>query len=151
MVISWRPSRRLLAGLLFVSLALNLFLGGLTVGRMLHGDSWPWQSSYSRDFGPYAGRAVQRLVRSLDDPDRQIVIESLRAHRDELARLGEAVRDQRLAVEGLIRSPTADRKSLEDAFAEMRKRGQDMQIAMGSALIEAIEKLPPEARRQLAQ
>ncbi len=151
MVIAWRPSRRLLAIALFVSVVLNLFVGGLVVGHLLHGGLWPWRSPYAKEFGPFAGRALQRLVHSLDEADRKTVIDTMRAHGEELARLGKAMHDQREAIEQLIRQPAFDRKAVEAALAEMRKRGDEMQMAMGAALLDAIEKLPPQARQRLAQ
>jgi uncharacterized membrane protein len=150
-VTSWRPSRRLLAIVLFVSVVLNLFLGGITLGRMLHGDIWPWQSPYIREFGPFTGRAVQKLVRNLDSADREIVIDTLRAHHGELANFSKRMHDERERVEALLRAPQFDRKEAEQALADMRKRGDDMQTALGAAILDAIEKLPPEARRHLAE
>jgi Spy/CpxP family protein refolding chaperone len=150
-VIAWRPSRRFLAIALFVSLVLNLFLGGLMVGRALHAEVWPFRNPYAREFGPFAGRALQHLVHSLDDQDRKTVIDTMRAHGPELAQLAKAMHDQREAIERLIRAPTFDRKAAEAAFSEMRKRGDEMQTAMGAALLDAIEKLPPQARERLAQ
>ena len=151
MVIAWRPSRRLLAIALFISVVLNLFVGGLFVGHLLHGEFWPWRSPYAKEFGPFAGRALQRLVHSLDEADRKTVIDTMRAHGEELARLGKAMHDQREVIEQLIRQPAFDRKAVEAAFGEMRKRGDEMQTAMGAALLDAIEKLPPQARERLAQ
>jgi len=150
-VTSWRPSRRLLAIVLFISVVLNLFLGGITLGRMLHGDIWPWENPYVHEFGFFAGRAVQKLVRDLDSSDRDIVVDALRAHRDQLLQLSAAMHDQRQKVEVLIRAPQFDRKATEEAFAEMRKRGDDMQAALGAAILDAIEKLPPDARQRLGK
>ncbi|HEX4568962.1 MAG TPA: periplasmic heavy metal sensor [Dongiaceae bacterium] len=148
---SWRPSRRLLAIVLFISVVLNLFLGGITLGRMLHGDIWPWENPYVHEFGFFAGRAVQKLVRDLDTTDRDIVVDALRAHRDQLLQLSAAMHDQRQKVEVLMRAPQFDRKAMEESFAEMRKRGDDMQAALGAAILDAIEKLPPDARQRLGK
>jgi uncharacterized membrane protein len=148
---SWRPSRRLLAIVLFISVVLNLFLGGITLGRMLHGDIWPWENPYVHEFGFFAGRAVQKLVRDLDSTDRDIVVDALRAHRDQLLQLSAAMHDQRQKVEVLMRAPQFDRKAMEESFAEMRKRGDDMQTALGAAILDAIEKLPPDARQRLGK
>ena len=151
MVTSWRPSRRLLAIVLFISIVLNLFLGGITLGRMLHGDTWPWENPYVHEFGYFAGRAVQKLVRDLDSTDRDIVVDALRAHRDQLLQLSAAMHDQREKVELLMRAPQFDRKATEESFAEMRKRGDDVQAALGAAILDAIEKLPPDARQRLGK
>jgi uncharacterized membrane protein len=148
---SWRPSRRLLAIVLFISVVLNLFLGGITLGRMLHGDTWPWENPYVHEFGFVAGRAVQKLVRDLGSTDRDIVLDALRAHRDQLQHLSAAMHDQREKVQVLMRAPQFDRKAMEESFAEMRKRGDDMQTALGAAILDAIEKLPPDARQRLGK
>jgi uncharacterized membrane protein len=151
MVMRWRPSRRILAVALFVSLLANLALGGLALARLLPDDLWPWQGAYSREFGPFAGRAVQRLVHSLDSSDRAIVIASLRGHAAELASLSRAMHEERQKVKELLRAPQFDPDAVQAAFAEMRKRGDEMQTALGNAVVEAIGKLPPEARQRLAQ
>jgi uncharacterized membrane protein len=150
-VMSWRPSRRLLAIVLFISVVLNLFLGGMTLGRMLHGDTWPWENPYVHEFGYFAGKAVQKLVRDLNSADRDTVVDTLRAHRAELAQLSVAMHDQREKVETLMRAPQFDPKATEEAFAEMRQRGDDMQTALGKAILEAVAKLSPEARQRLAR
>ena len=118
---------------------------------MVHGNTWPWENSYVHEFGFFAGRAVQKLVRDLNSSDRDIVLGALRAHRDELLQLSSAMHDQREKVEVLMRAPQFDRKAMEDSFAEMRKRGDDMQAALGAAILDAIEKLPPDARQRLGK
>lgn len=150
-MVNWRPSRRLLAVLLFISVVLNLFLGGITLGRMLHGDVWPWQNPYVREFGPFTGRAIQKLVRNLDSADRETVVNTLRPHRDELAKYSKDIRDQREKVEALMSQPQFDRKATDEAFAEIRKRGDELQAALGEMILDAIEKLPPQARARLAR
>jgi Predicted integral membrane protein len=147
---SWQPRRRLLAIALFVSLVANLFLGGLTVGWMLHLDRWPWQSSYVTEFGSQAGRAVEHLIRNLDSADRDMVVDSIRAHGDELSQYARAIREQRETVKKLLRAPDFDRKAAEEAFAKMRRLTDDMQAALGKAILEAVEKLPPQARQRMA-
>ena len=147
---SWQPRRRLLTIALFISLVANLFLGGLTLGWMLHLDHWPWQSSYVSEFGSQAGRAVEHLVRNLDSADQDMVVETIRAHRDELSNYAKAIREQRDKVKKLLRAPVFDQQAAEEAFAKMRSLTDDMQTALGRAILEAVEKLPPEARQRMA-
>jgi uncharacterized membrane protein len=135
---------------LFVSLVANLFLGGLTLGWMLHIDQWPWQSSYVSEFGSQAGRAVEHLVRNLDSADRDMVVDTIRAHGDELAQYAKAMREQREAVKKILRAPDFDRAAAQDAFAKMRRLTDDMQAALGKAILEAVEKLSPQARQRMA-
>jgi uncharacterized membrane protein len=147
---SWQPRRRLLAIALFISLVANLFLGGLTLGWMLHLNLWPWQSSYVSEFGSQTGRAIEHLVRNLDSADRDMVVDTIRSHRDELSNYAKAMREQRDKVKALLRAPVFDRQAVEAASAEMRRLGDEMQAALGKAILEAVEKLPPEARRHMA-
>jgi uncharacterized membrane protein len=146
----WQPRRRLLAIALFVSLVANLFLGGRTLGGTLHIDHWPWQSSYVSEFGSQAGRAVEHLIRNLDSADRDMVVDSIRAHGDELSQYAKAMREQRETVKKLLRAPDFDRTAAEEALAKMRRLTDDMQAALGKAILEAVEKLPPQARQRLA-
>ena len=125
----------------------NLFLGGLTLGWMLHLDHWPWQSSYVTEFGSQTGRAIEHLVRNLDSADRDMVVDTIRSHRDELSTIRQgharaARQGEDAAARAGLRSPAA-----EEALAEMRRLADDMQAALGKAILEAVEKLPPEARR----
>jgi hypothetical protein len=43
-----------------------------------------------------------------------------------------------------------DQQAAEEAFAKMRSLTDDMQTALGRAILEAVEKLPPEARQRMA-
>ena len=65
---SWQPRRRLLAIALSISLVANLFLGGLTLGWLMHLNLWPWPSSYVTEFGSQTGRAIEHLVRNPTAP-----------------------------------------------------------------------------------
>jgi hypothetical protein len=147
---SWQPRRRLLAIALSISLVANLFLGGLTLGWMLHLNLWPWQSSYVTEFGSQAGRAIEHLVRNLDSADRDLVVDTIRSHRDELSNLRQGHARAARQGEGAARAPVFDRQAAEAASAEMRRLGDEMQAALGKAILEAVEKLPPEARRHMA-
>jgi len=146
----WQPRRRLMAIALFVSLVANLFLGGLTLGWMLHLNLWPWQSAYVTEFGSQTGRAIEHLVHNLDGADRDMVIDTIRAHGAEFTQYTKAIREQREKVKKLLRAPEFDRQAAEDAFAQMRTLTDEMQVALGKAILEAVEKLPPEARQRMA-
>ena len=74
----------------------------------------------------------------------------IRTHRDELSHYAKAMREQRDKVKALLRAPEFDRQAAEEASAEMRRLGDEMQAALGKAILEAVEKLPPEARHHLA-
>jgi uncharacterized membrane protein len=142
-------SQRWIAVGLFVSLVVNLFLGGLIVGQLLRPGFWEPRKAYTEELGMQAGHAVERLIRSLDPTDRRVFVESMKTHREDLIRLGDQVRQQRRAVLQLLRADNLDRQAVDNAFAEMQQRMRAFEAALKSAIVEASAKLPPDARKQL--
>ena len=143
--------RRWLSVAFFVSLVANLFFAGLVVGRILHPGFLFGGGAYVREFGPMAGRAIQRLIGPLDEADRRAVIDDLKGHSDAFASLNRALRDQRHVLIGLLRADSFDRKAVDDALVELRRRSDAMQSAMETAVADAIQKLPASARKHLAE
>jgi uncharacterized membrane protein len=145
-----KSGRRLLAIFLFISLVANVFLAGLLAGRILH---WDWlggqQSPYAQQIGPFASHALERLLEPLDDADRQIVLNTVESHADELMQLNRSIREQRRVIAQLLKADNYDRKAVDDAFTELRKRIDTMQVTLQTALSDAVGKLPPDARKQL--
>ena len=146
----WRISRRWLAVFLFLSLIANALLAGLLAGRILHWDGWlGGQPPYAQQIGPFAGRALQHLLSPLDDADRKIVLDTVESHADELMQLTRSIREQRKVIAQLLKADNYDRKAVDDAFAELRKRIDTMQLTLQTALSDAVGKLPPDARKRL--
>ena len=145
-----KPGRRWLTVLLFVSLILNVFFAGLVGARLMHMHGWlGGRPAYVQQLGPMAGYALQHLLSPLNASDRQIVIDSVSGHMDELQQINLSIRDQRKVVAQLLKADSYDRKAVDDAFAELRRRTDAMQAALQQALGEAVEKLSPAARKQL--
>jgi uncharacterized membrane protein len=96
-----------------------------------------------------AGRALQHLLSPLSAADRQIVLDTVHGHVDELQQINQSIRDQRKVVAQLLKADTFDRKAVDDAFAELRRRTDAMQAKLEAAVSDAIEKLSPAARKQL--
>jgi uncharacterized membrane protein len=145
-----KSSRRWLTIFLFLSLVANVFLAGLLAGRFLHhGDWFGGQPAYVQQMGPFAGHALQRLLEPLDDSDRQIVLDTVKSHADELMQINRQIREQRKVVAQLLKADNYDRKALDDAFAELRRRTDSMQETLQAAVGDAVGKLSPAARKQL--
>ena len=143
-------SRRWLTIVLFLSLIANVFLAGLLAGRFLHwGDWFGGQPAYVQQMGPFAGHALQRLLEPLDDSDRQIVLDTVKSHADEFMQINREIRDQRKLVAQLLKAEKYDRKAVDDAFAELRRRTDSMQETLQAAVGDAVGKLSPAARKQL--
>jgi len=142
--------RRWLTGLLFVSLAANVFLLGLFGGRLSHMYDWfDRRPEYAERMGPMAGRALEHLVGPLSAADREIVWDTVRSHADELQQIYRSVHEQRQFVAQLLRADKFDRKAVDDAFSELRRRTDAMQQTLQAAVADAVAKLSPTARRQL--
>jgi len=146
-----RPdSRRWMTILLFVSLAANVFLLALFGGRMFHRhhllDRPP---EYVAEMGPMANRALDRLVGPLSAADREIVLNTVRSHAGDLQQIYQSVHEQRQLVAQLLRADKFDRKAVDDAFSELRRRTDTMQSTLQAAVADAIAKLSPAARKQL--
>ena len=145
-----KSNRRWLTIFLFLSLIANVFLGGLLAGRFLHhGDWFGGQPAYVQQMGPFAGHALQRLLEPLDDSDRQIVLDTVKSHADEFMQINREIRDQRKLVAQLLKAEKYDRKAVDDAFAELRRRTDSMQETLQAAVGDAVGKLSPTARKQL--
>jgi Spy/CpxP family protein refolding chaperone len=147
-----RACPRWMTVVLFLSLVVNLFFGGLALGRIFHPPfifGMFGGGGMMREFGPLAGHALQHLLGPLGRQDRDAAIAELRGHAPEFMSLGRAVREQRQAVLELMRADNFDRKAVDDAFAELRRRTDALQAAMESAVADAVQKLPPDARKQL--
>jgi len=136
--------------LLFVSLVANVFLLGLVGGRILHRHGWmDGEAAYTQQFGPMAGHALMRVLAPLDAPDRKIVLDSVRSHSDELQKISASIREQRKVVAQLLKAEPFERKAVDDAFTELRRRSDSMLAVLQAALGDAVEKLPPDARKRL--
>jgi uncharacterized membrane protein len=145
-----KSSRRWLNLLLFVSLVANVFLLGLFGGRLTHVHEWfEHKPEYAQQMGPMAGHALERLVGPLSAADREIVIDTVRGHADQLQQIYRSVHEQRQLVAQLLRADKFDRKAVDDAFAELRRRTDTMQQTLQAAVADAVAKLSPAARKQL--
>jgi uncharacterized membrane protein len=63
--------------------------------------------------------------------------------------INREIRDQRKVVAQLLKADNYDRKALNDAFAELRRRTDSMQETLQAAVGDAVAKLSPAARKQL--
>lgn len=156
-------SPRWLGGILAASLALNLFLAGVFVGRFAADQTAPTAStaglpaertSLRGERGPLAdipGRfLIQRMAENLPPEDRPKFEAVVATHRPSLTSSASRMRDARLRVRDAIAADPFDRGALEAAFEQLRRRNEDLQKAVQTALVEAVAELPPSARKALA-
>ena len=143
--------RRWLAGGLFVSVVVNLFLAGLIFGQLLRPGFWEPPNPYVADLGQQAAHIVLRMTHDLDRSERQVFVDTMKAHSADLIPLGDQLRQQRQQVLKLLRADPLDRAAIDKAFAELQQRNRAFERAFEDAAVEAAGKLSADARQQLGR
>jgi len=142
-------SGRWLAVGLTASLAINVFLGGLFVGR------WMSPSPVMADRGPPRGdrpvlAMLDRVAGALEPGDRVTFEAVMDKHRQRLTATGTEFREARRRTVELMSAEPFDRPKVERAMADLRERSQEFQRTLHTALIDAAAALPTEARHKIA-
>lgn len=142
-------SGKWLAAALTASLAINVFLGGLFVGR------WMGPSPVLADRGPPRGErpmqaAIERMSNALDANDRTIFESVMDKHRSRLMAAGTEFRDARRRTVEMMSAEPFDAAKLETAMRHLRERNTEFQTTLHAALIEAAAALPTTARQKIA-
>lgn len=142
-------SGKWLAAALTASLAINIFLGGLFVGRLMG------PSPLLADRGPpRAERPVQammdRMSSALDTADRATFETVMDRHRQRLSSTNAEFREARRRTAEVMSAEPLDRAKLEKAMADLRDRNQEFQRTMHAALVDVAAALPPDARQKIA-
>ena len=151
---------RLFAIVLFVSLGLNVFLGGILAGHWLADDSAaapvppsttlvPRQGERDADKGP-GGWLFRRMAQSLPDEHRATFEAIIARHRPAMAKAATSIRTARSQVHAAMTNEPFDRATLDAAFAELRAGNDVLQAEIQSAIAEAAQALPLDARQHLA-
>lgn len=140
---------RVIAIALFASLALNLFLGGVMVGRWLA----PQPPAAAFEAGGFGGLiANMRAAAAMLPAEQQAALrEAMGHHRTEIRQELIALRDARQAALATLAGEPFDRGATEAAFVELQMRSQAVQTAIHEAMLDAAERLPVEARRHLVE
>jgi uncharacterized membrane protein len=126
---------------LAVSVALNLFLGGVLAGRI------GGQASQS----VRAQRNLEAALAPLPEAKRNVVIRELRRVMPELRHDQQAVQQARAAAAEELLRPQPDSAALDRHFREVQVRTTSMQNALQQALKRAAADLTPEERRALIE
>jgi uncharacterized membrane protein len=142
-------SGKWLAAALLASLALNLFIGGVFAGRLLS-PTLP-ATVASGEFGEQRPirRLVMALASNLDDAERETFITAITGREAEIRSAGRDVRAARRAALARIHATPFDRKALDSALVTLRQRQDALQVALQTAIADAVEKLPDDARQRI--
>ena len=125
---------------LFTSLAINLFIGGVFVSH--------W-ASHGRDVARSHAFGLRGTSRHMDEETSTTMRRMWSEHADEMRPLLEAMREaQKHAVDAIGTEPF-DKTTLEEALASTRTASTASQEAFHAALVDAAAELTPEQRRSL--
>lgn len=136
---------------LFLSVAVNLFLGGLIAGRFAAGErgqvALPAISAGQQRPGPI----MQRMLAVVPEAERPIIEAAFAKRRGEFQAAQQAVRQARQRVGAIMAAEPHDPQAQAAAFTELRGRVEASQRLLHEALTEAAQKLSPAARKQLVE
>lgn len=132
----FRRNAAAIAVVLLLSLAGNLFLGGVWVGRFAHHrGAGGWDA---RDGRGIVERILERIAKDLPDEQQKAFREEMEAQQDKLAASGQNMRAAREELRAATTAMPFDRAKFDTAFLEMRDRSRafwtDLQQAVGDAL-----------------
>ncbi len=132
-----RRNVAVIAVLLLLSLAGNLFLGGVWVGRFAHyRGHGGWNEA--RDGRGMVEMVLERIAGDLPRDQRKAFRDLMEQQRDKLAAGGQDMRDARDALRAASAAHPFDRAKFDAAFESMREHSRtfwtDLQAAVGDAL-----------------
>ena len=136
--------RSRLVGILVASLLLNVFLGGVLVGRGFAVHRPPLPPI------PAPGPLVPpRHVVALPDDQKKLFQSVMRNHREALREARVAHKAARDKIEADIAAPVFDRATVAADFDALHQRNRDVDAATGDALIDALSGLSAASRASL--
>lgn len=125
---------------LILSLAGNLFLGGLVAGKLIY-DNQPQRH------GPRLRVDLRHGMEVLKPAEREKATKMWRLRRPELRTRLRAVREARRKLRRVLEAEGSTQAQIEDAFAEAHKRSSDVQVAFRSVLRDIAVALPEDQRK----
>lgn len=138
--------QRLLAIVLLSSLALNLFLGGIVVGKYLG------QVSDSKFFhSPPMPRGPLWILESLPEASREKVSPLIREHRQQMKPQIRAMRAARREVHEQLTATDFNIEALSEALARLEQEKQKGGKMMQQILIDIASQLNEEDRQRLSE
>jgi len=140
-MIDWLRSSRGLATLLAVSLAANLFLGGMLAGRIT---GQAGQESQTR-------RSIHAMLAPLPEAKRELVRKEIRAVMPRVREQFAALQTARAALAEEMVKPVPDTPALERGFADVQARTAAIGSTFQQAILRALPSLSQEDRRAMVQ
>lgn len=138
---------RLVALALFGSLAVNLFLGGLMIGRWLD----PRHPRPHAERGGPEGSAPGWMRRALGPEGAVTLEEAWRAHAPAIEPLREELRRSREAVTVALEAQPFDQTAYAAALAEMQANMTNLYAAIHTVMVDVVGRLTPEQRHAMVE
>jgi uncharacterized membrane protein len=137
-----------LGAVLVVSLACNLFLGGVIVGHrinqgggLLEGQPTPANLKLR----------MERVLSVLPENDAKLVRGLFEAQREDLARRFRALQESRKAIGAALKAQPFDPAAFTTAYEAMQARSQEVQAAIQGVIKTAIPQLSAEGRAAILE
>jgi uncharacterized membrane protein len=147
-------SNRWVAIALTASLAVNVFLAGLFVGRQMSAPPPPlgpaaqqqpaWRPG-DRGLPPM----FERIAEGMSPQYRAIFLSTMEKHRPDIMAAGTALREARGKMREMLSAENFDHDGTAAAMAELQERETVFRKSLQSSLLEAAAALPVEGRRQM--
>lgn len=125
---------------LIVSLTANLFLGGLFAGKLIF-DRKPAKH------GPRLRVDLRHATEVLKPAERETATKLWRLRQPELRVRLRASREARRNLRRILEAEGSSQKQIEEAFAEVSKRGRDVQSSFQTVLRDIAYALPADQRK----
>ena len=140
-MIAWLTNPKILGTLLAVSVAANLFLGGMFAGR--------FTGEAAQD--PRAKRNVEAMLQPLPQDKRALVRKELRAAMPQVRQHFKALQEASARVAEELVKPEPDPAQLDRRFAEVQAQTTAIQAAFQQAFKRAAVSLTPQERRAVIE
>lgn len=138
-----------LIGVLFVSLALNMFVGGVWLGHKFFHVRGEYGESHKGKFSMMS--FAERMARGLSPAERETYMGVIDSYKDEMTAADGQMQDARAKVRDALSADPFNPEALNDALAGVRASFTNVQKVFHAALASAAAQLDPEARKKLAR
>jgi uncharacterized membrane protein len=135
----------MLGAALVVSLALNLFFGGIIVGHRLgqRGDT-DWQRLPAR-------LKIERVLNALPENDAKVMRDLFEAQRADITQRFQALQSARRTIGAALKAAPFDPAAFATAYEAMQARSQDLQAAIHGVIKAAVPQLSAEGRAAILE
>lgn len=142
-------SGKWVAPALLASLALNIFLGGVFAGRLFS----PAPPATVANGEASDERPIRRFIATftgaLDDAERRTFVTAFAGREAEMRGAVRALRAARREALAKMQATPFDRGALDDSLAALREKQEALQVELQTAIADAVERLPADARKRI--